>query len=547
MREHLVSELELVAVEFSAWWCAVACSSIVGRAAMFSTEDIVGSCGEMVGTKSYTKGIAMSLPLASSEGQSRSNGIVSALPLCVDLDGTIILSDLLVESLLLLIKRNPLYLFLAALWLMRGRAVLKAEIAMRVALNPAALPYDREFVRWLEAQSKAGRSLWLCTASNYQLATRVAAHLGIFKGTFASDLDVNLSGAAKADRLVEHFGERGFDYCGNEWRDIAVWKRARGAVVVHGSPRLAQGAARYAPILGTFPRRVNTARAIFRALRPQQWVKNVLVLVPLLASHRAVELASLGAALLAMLVFCLCASSVYVVNDLLDLEADRAHFRKSKRPFASGELLLTTGFVLAPSLLGAALLLATLLPVSFLVVLMTYYAITVAYSFALKGIVLIDAVTLAGLYTLRIIAGAMAIDVQLSFWLLLFSVFLFLSLAFVKRFAELDALRRQQRVRAAGRGYDVADLPLLQSLGGAGGYLSVLVLALYINSPDIEELYSRPQVIWILCVLMLYWISRVWMKAQRGEMHDDPVVFALRDPMSLSVVLLAALTVILAI
>jgi 4-hydroxybenzoate polyprenyltransferase len=256
---------------------------------------------------------------------------------------------------------------------------------------------------------------------------------------------------------------------------------------------------------------------------------------------------ALSAALLAFVAFSLCASSVYLLNDLLDLEADRAHPRKSKRPFAAGDLSLLAGLTLAPILLAAAVLTAAFLPPKFWLVLATYYAFTCAYSFVLKGMVLIDALALAGLYTLRIIAGSAAVAVPLSFWLLLFSVFLFLSLAFVKRFAELDSMRRQQRLRAAGRGYHVEDLSLLQSLGTASGYLSVLVLALYVNSPEVEVLYSHPKVIWMLCVLLLYWISRVWMIAQRGRMHDDPVVFALKDRQSLGVGVLAAAAVALAI
>jgi 4-hydroxybenzoate polyprenyltransferase len=232
---------------------------------------------------------------------------------------------------------------------------------------------------------------------------------------------------------------------------------------------------------------------------------------------------------------------------LLDLEADRAHARKSKRPFAAGTLSIGAGLALVPVLLGISIGLAAILPVRFELVFATYYVVTVAYSFSLKGKVIVDAMTLAGLYTLRIIAGAAAAAVPLSFWLLLFSVFLFLSLAFVKRFAELDALRREHRLRAAGRGYHVEDLPVLQSLGTSAGYLSVLVLALYINSPAIEGLYRQPKLIWLLCVLMLYWVSRVWMKAQRGEMHDDPVVFALKDKISIIIGVLAISTVVLAI
>jgi 4-hydroxybenzoate polyprenyltransferase len=245
--------------------------------------------------------------------------------------------------------------------------------------------------------------------------------------------------------------------------------------------------------------------------------------------------------------FSLCASSVYVLNDMLDLEADRAHPRKSKRPFASGDLSLATGLALSPVLLAVAALIAAFLPAKFELALGVYYVLTCAYSTILKRFLLVDAVALAGLYTLRIIGGAGAATVALSFWLLLFSVFLFLSLAFVKRYAELDSLRRRQKLQALGRGYRVEDLQVLQSFGTASGYLSVLVLALYINSPEIEPLYHRPKAIWMLCVLLLYWISRVWMTAHRGGMHDDPVVYALRDRVSLGLGLLAALTVAVAI
>lgn len=295
------------------------------------------------------------------------------------------------------------------------------------------------------------------------------------------------------------------------------------------------------------PRRRSTVGAVLRLLRPHQWVKNALLLVPLLAAHGAGGAGALRHGLLALVSFCLCASAVYVVNDAVDIESDRAHPRKRYRPLASGEITLRAAWVLAPVLLVAATAIAVFLPPRFGVVLALYAVTTSAYSFALKGLVIIDAICLAGLYTLRIIAGAAASQVPLSFWLLLFAIFLFLSLALVKRYAELDSLRRRQQLQASGRGYHVEDLSVLESFGTAAGYLSVLVLALYINSPDIEALYHRPKYIWGLCVLMLYWISRVWMKAHRGAMHDDPVVFALRDRVSLAVGLLAAINVALAV
>jgi 4-hydroxybenzoate polyprenyltransferase len=467
-------------------------------------------------------------------------------PLCVDLDGTLVRTDLLLESLLLLVKRNALYVFCLVFWLLRGKAALKAEIAARVVIDAASLPYDREFLAWLESERGSGRKLWLCTAANSRFAQAIAQHLGIFDGVIASDSRLNLAGVHKAAQLVERFGQGGFDYCGNEWRDLEIWRCSRAAIVVNGGRALERRVASQGAVLRTFPRRDRWG-AIVRVIRPHQWAKNILVLVPLLAAHRVGDLAALSAALLGVIAFCLCASSVYVLNDMLDAEADRAHPRKSRRPFAAGDLPLAGGFVLFPLLLVAAACIAAFLPRAFQFALAAYYALTAGYSLFLKRLLIVDALALAGLYTMRIVAGAVVVSVRLSFWLQLFAIFLFLSLAFVKRYAELDALRRQRRLQAVGRGYHVEDLPVLQNLGTAAGYLSVLVLALYINSPDIAGLYHRPRAIWMLCVLMLYWISRVWMKAHRGAMHDDPLIFALRDRVSLGLGLLAAITVFVAI
>jgi 4-hydroxybenzoate polyprenyltransferase/phosphoserine phosphatase len=475
---------------------------------------------------------------------------LSPPPLCVDLDGTLIRSDLLLESALLLAKRNALYLFLALFWLLsRGKAGLKAEIAARVTLKAAVLPYNKELLAWLKSERAQGREIWLCTAANEKLAMTVAEHLDLFDGIIASDRASNVAGQTKADRLLARFGRGGFDYCGNEWRDLAIWRCARGAVVVNAPAALEReiGANTSTVVVRAFPRTSKRLPAIVRALRPHQWAKNVLVLVPLLAAHRLSDLSAVADGVLGLIAFCLCASSVYVLNDMLDLEADRAHARKSSRPFAAGDLSLTTGIVLVPALLAGAVAIAVILPEKFQLWLGAYYLLTAAYSLALKRLLLVDALALAGLYTLRIVAGAGAVTVALSFWLLLFSLFLFLSLAFVKRYAELDALRRQQRLQAVGRGYHVEDLAVLQSFGTASGYLSVLVLALYINSADILPLYHRPKVIWMLCVVMLFWISRVWMTAHRGKMHDDPVVYALRDRVSLALGLLAAITIAVAI
>lgn len=468
-------------------------------------------------------------------------------PLCVDLDGSVIRTDLLLECLLVLVKRNPAYLFLAALWLIRGRAALKEEIARRVRLDPTTLPYNTELLGWLRNEHARGRPLWLCTAENEKLAGAVAGHLGIFAGVIASDSTHNLTERLKAECLVRSFGFREFDYCGNERRDPAIWYCSNGAIVSSdGSAVGVRGAARV-PLSHTFLSAGDRLRAALRALRPHQWAKNVLLFIPLLAAHRVANSAALSNTVLGFAAFCLCASSAYVLNDMLDLQADRAHERKYRRPFASGNLPLWAGFILAPALLAASGLIGGVLSRQFLLLLGGYYILTTAYSLALKGMIFIDAFALAGLYTLRIIAGAAAAGVPLSFWLLLFSVFLFLSLAIVKRYAELDTLRRRGRLQAAGRDYDVSDLPLLESVGISAGYISVLVLALYVNSPATLPLYGRPEALWPLCALLLYWITRIWMKTHRGKMHEDPVVFAMRDRVSLATGLLAALIVALAV
>ena len=467
-------------------------------------------------------------------------------PICVDLDGTLIHTDLLLESFLLLVKRHFFNLFLIPLWLLRGKAVLKAEIAKRVNFKASTLPYNQELLNWLHEQKRAGRLIWLCTASNYRLANKVADHLQLFDGVIASTDDHNLSGHAKGSMLIEKFGDKGYEYCGNHHVDLAVWQNSGGAIVVNGHVRLTTAAQALTEIKATFPKKAGFFKPLLKSLRLHQWAKNALIFIPLATAHQLGDPIAVRQAIIAFFAFGLCASPVYLMNDMLDLEADRQHPRKCKRPFASGDLPLTAGFILVPILLLAAILLASCLPIMFVLTLAAYYCMTVAYSFFLKHFVLFDTIMLAGLYTIRIVAGAMAISVPLSFWLLLFSIFLFFSLALVKRYAELVATQKRGGLETVGRGYHVEDLTVIQSMGTASGYLAVLVMALYINSPEVESLYRHPQAIWLLCVMLLYWTSRVWMKAHRGLMHDDPVIFALKDRTSLIIAVLAAATVMIA-
>ena len=272
-------------------------------------------------------------------------------------------------------------------------------------------------------------------------------------------------------------------------------------------------------------------------------MKNVLIFRPALAGHVFTRRTRLTACVMAFVSFSLCASSVYLLNDLLDLKADREHARKRNRPFASGRAPLMGGMVLAPVLLLTAVSIAAFLPLRYLMVLGGYYVLTLAYSFGLKRITTVDVIALACLYGARVLAGSSATDIPISPWLEALSVFFFLSLALVKRIGELSDRKLAGKGDPAGRGYRLDDLPILEAMGAASGFVAVLVLALYFNSPDVARLYRFPHRLWALCVVTLYWISRMLMKAHRGEMHDDPVVFALRDRVSQLCGVAGALTI----
>lgn len=471
----------------------------------------------------------------------------SEVPLVVDLDGTLVRTDTLHESLLVLLKRNPLLLVLAALWLLKGKAAFKAEVGRRVRLDVARLPYSEPLLAFLTEEKARGRKLVLATAADRSIAEEVAAHLGLFSEVYASDGGVNLAGARKLERLKAAHPE--FDYAGDGEVDLALWREARRAVVVHGAP----GLERKVRALGrgevrVFARPPTGLRTWVKALRVHQWAKNILVFVPLLAAHKGLDFGLLVQAALGFVAFSLCASSVYVLNDLLDLDSDRQHPSKRRRPFASGDLPVRVGAGLAPVLLVAGFSVALLfLPLTFAALLATYYAVTLAYSLHLKQVMVLDVLVLAGLYTVRIFGGSLAVGVPTSSWLSTFSMFLFLSLALVKRLSEVRRLRLSSTEAAApGRGYLASDYEQLASLGVAAGYISVLVLALYITSKEVTVLYGHPERLWLLCPVMLYWVSRVWLLAHRGLVNEDPLVFALRDKVSYGVGLVAGLVLLAA-
>ncbi|SAK71545.1 Decaprenyl-phosphate phosphoribosyltransferase [Caballeronia fortuita] len=470
-------------------------------------------------------------------------------PIVVDLDGTLIHSDILVESGFAYLRSFPQKFYKPLQWLSSGgKSALKSRLAQHVSIDVATLPYNAQVIAWLEEMRSAGRTIALATASHESFAQRIAEHLGLFDRVFATDEQVNLSSHRKRDRLVAEYGEKGFDYVGNSHDDIAVWQAADRAYVVNPHAGVVRAAGKSDNIEQVFENRPPSHKVWAKALRLHQWLKNLLIFVPLLAGHKLGSPELVGAAVLAFFAFGLCASSVYLLNDLFDLEDDRHHPVKKNRPLAAGTMPLLWGVGLCPVLLIAAFAISlALLPWRFNAVLLGYYALTLAYSLALKRHVMVDVVTLAALYTLRIIAGTAAIGVHLTFWLLAFSMFFFLSLALVKRYAELHATLKAGREKTRGRGYMSSDLSVVSSLGAASGYLSVLVLAMYIQDERTAALYRHPQYIWFACPVMLYWISRTWLIAHRGEMNDDPIVFAARDRISLLVVALCGFAFWLAI
>jgi 4-hydroxybenzoate polyprenyltransferase/phosphoserine phosphatase len=460
-----------------------------------------------------------------------------APPLVVDLDGTLLRSDMLLETGMAFVRTQPTKLFKSVLWLLKGKSSLKGELAAATSVDVSVLPYDPAVLDLIKSERMTGRRIVLATATHQLLAHDIANHLQLFDVVLATDASRNLSATRKRDLLVELYGEHGFDYVGNSLDDLDVWAVSRKAYVVNPERGVESRAAKIGNVEQVIVSNRAGLKDWFKALRLHQWMKNALIFVPLLAGHQLSNLALLGQGLLAFLFFGLCASSVYLLNDLLDLSDDRHHKSKRHRPFASGRLSIKSGIIAFPLLLTASFAGAgLLLPWKFSAVLAAYYVLTLAYSLYLKRQMAVDVIALAALYTLRIVAGAAVFKLALTFWVLAFSMFMFLSLALVKRYAELHEARSKGLVeKTRGRGYYPADLEMISSLGASSGYLAVMVLALYIHDQATMILYARPQIIWLACPLLLFWITRLWMLTHRGQMHDDPVVFAIRDRVSLMV------------
>lgn len=466
-------------------------------------------------------------------------------PLCVDLDGTLVKSDTLMDSLLLLARNRPGALLRLPFWLLRGKAVLKAEVSARVSLDVAHLPWNRTLLEFLETERGAGRRIFLATGADRRVADRIAEHLSVFDGVLSSDGKTNLTGNSKLERFRQSFGEHGYDYIGNAAPDLPLLEHAGTAMIANPVfPLRARLRSRGIAVAREFDDRAPLTKTLLKTIRLHQWAKNLLIFVPMLLAH-VLRAGDFAIAALAFVSFSLGASATYILNDLLDIEADRRHPRKRLRPFAAGDLPVTGGIAIGAILMAASLAIAAaLLPTAFLVWLVLYMATTLSYSLYLKRVVLVDVILLSGLYTVRLLAGAAATRVTISPWLGAFSLFLFLSLAMVKRFSELENNRAAGQTPATGRGYLLADMEQMRSFGTASGYASVVVFSFYIGAHDVTTLYRHAARLWLITPLMILWISRMWLLASRGELDEDPVIFAVTDRMSL---LIGAAVVVIAV
>ena len=478
-------------------------------------------------------------------------GPSAAVPLCVDLDGTLVKSDTLLDTVIVLARQSPRSLLQFPRWVAEGKASFKRKVSLITAIDVVHLPYNQPLLEYLREQHAEGREIYLATGADTLLAGRVAAHLGIFAGVLASDGSINLTGRNKLAAFQEKF-PAGFCYIGNARPDVSLLTHCVDPMVANPHRSLSAGlrSAKVIPVR-TFDDTASPLKAWLRAIRLHQWAKNVLIFLPVLLAHvRAAG--PIAAASLAFLSFGFAASATYIVNDLLDLEADRHHPRKRRRPFASGDLSPIVGvatilFFVATSLILAILLPRVLFALSpnfpwggqgrFMEWLILYVVATTAYSLRLKRMVLVDVIMLSGLYTIRILAGSAAAGVMVSPWLAGFSIFFFLSLAFVKRFSELESVRIRSEasgtIAVKGRGYRVSDLEQLRSFGTSSGYASVVVFALYIGNEVAKDLYPHYARLWLLVPVVLLWLSRLWLQASRGELHEDPVVYAITDKRSL--------------
>ena len=468
-------------------------------------------------------------------------------PLCLDLDGTLIATDSLAESLVVMIKTKPLYFFLLPLWILRGKYYFKSKIEQNSKLSPDKLPYIAQVLEFAKTEKAKGRMIVLATASMQGIADKIADYLGIFDLVIGSKHGINLRSNHKRDKLVELFGEKGFDYTGDSKADIKVWKSADNSIIVNPNNSVLSKAKAIGNVQIVIKEDFSPIKAYIKQIRVYQWIKNILLFLPFILAHKLFNTEIIANVAISFVSFSALASFVYILNDLMDLEADRIHPRKKFRPLASGKITLFRAFQLLPLLLIVSFGLSLIfLPIYFTFILISYALTNIIYSIYAKKIMVLDIIILSSFYSIRIIAGAIAAGVIISPWLIEFSIFFFFSLAALKRFSELLNLKEHNQTSAKRRGYLVTDLYLVQSFGVISGYISVLIISFYVHSDAVILLYKSPEILWAISPCLLFWISRIWILAHRGLMNDDPIVFTGKDKVSYLIGLIIIVVAVLA-
>ena len=464
-------------------------------------------------------------------------GADRALPLVLDVDNALLRTDLLHECAIAFVKANPLRIFLLLWWLWQGKALLKRKLAQQVQLDFAALPVNQQLEDYAAGEHASGRTVCLATAADELLAIRLSQRFAFVDFVLASDGHRNLKGRAKADALDARFPD-GFVYAADSRSDLHIWRKAQAIILVNASAWTSRAArALDKPVEAVFTHPPLGLRGWLKALRVHQWAKNVLIFIPLVLSGLFTDLDAWRAAGLAFVALSLMASATYLVNDIWDIEDDRRHWSKRNRPLASGRMSLKQAALVAPAALVASLVLGAMIGPAVFAVLLAYAVLTLGYSFAFKRKPILDTFILATLFTLRLVLGIAAVGVTTSPWLLVFSMFLFTSLSFAKRLTEV--LRFAEKSpdigeKISGRGYFVMDTPFILGMGVSSGMASILIMVLYLTQDAfLVDFYANAVWLWGIPPMLFLWLSRIWMIAQRGELMDDPVVFATRDPKSL--------------
>lgn len=464
-------------------------------------------------------------------------------PLIVDLDGTLIKTDMLFEGILVLLKKNILYFFVIFYWALYGKQTLKYKLAEIVTPNIDKLPKNIDFINFLKKQKKEGRKLVLATASTVKYANLYSEHLNLFDEILASDEKTNLKGKKKLEIIKETYSD--FDYAGDSMADEVIFSHATEFHLVNSNKKLIKKLQHKSNIT-VWGCSASSISDWITQLRIYQWIKNVLLFVPLFVTHQHINTDSAISTFLGFISFSVIASSTYILNDMIDINTDRNHPRKCNRPLASGKISIKHGIFGGAVLFLLGITISATISSNFLLIICTYLATTLAYTFHLKTYVLIDTIILAGLYTLRIIAGAILIKVELSFWLLAFSMFTFFSLALVKRCSEIHFVATEGKLSTKGRDYNTSDYDLLQSFGASSSLMSLLMLMFYIEDSFQQNFYNEPQLLWLILPAFAYFFMRIWLKTTRSEMHDDPIVFALKDKGTLITVLFIIITTLAA-